>query len=113
MKRFLTLLATSSLFAMGSLYAAEMTMNGKISDSNCGATHKTVEHGGKAASDSACAKACIKNGAKYVFVSDAGKVYMIDNQTHAGLAKYAGDSVKLTGDVSGDSLKVSKLEKGT
>jgi hypothetical protein len=50
--------------------------------------------------DRACAQACIKAGAKYVFVSD-GKVYNIANQNFADLEKGAGETVSLTGDVSG------------
>ena len=60
-------------------------------------------------SDRECTEACIKNGGKYVFVSN-GKVYKIDNQDYAGLAEHAGHTVKLTGDMSGDTIKVSNIE---
>jgi hypothetical protein len=36
-------------------------------------------------------------------------VYSIDNQDFAGLPEHAGHTVKLTGDMNGDSIKVSDL----
>jgi hypothetical protein len=90
-------------------FAADQTWSGKISDSKCGATHSSTEHDGKKLSDRQCTAACIKGGAKYVFVSD-GKVYNVDNQDFAGLPVHAGHSVKLTGEMTGDTIKVSKIE---
>ncbi len=90
--------------------AANSTMTGKISDSNCAASHaKSIEsHGGKM-TDRDCALACVKGGAKYVFVSSDGKVYNISNQSLAGLSKYAGDDAKVTADFSGSTITVSKI----
>ena len=51
----------------------------------------------------------MKNGGKYVFVK-SGKVYGITNQDFAGLDEHAGHTVKLTGDMSGDNITVSKIE---
>lgn len=86
------------------------TLNGTISDSMCGATHPTGEHNGKTMTAREYTQACIKKGAAYVFVS-GGKVYTISNQTATGLARYAGENVKLTGDVKGDAITVSKIQK--
>lgn len=90
--------------------AAETTMTGKISDSNCDASHaKSIEaHGGKL-SEHDCTVACVKGGAKYVFVSPEGKVYQISNQTEAGLPKYAGENAKVTADFSGSSITIAKI----
>jgi len=88
----------SLLLFAGSGFAAQ-TWTGKISDSDCGAKHKSAsEHGGKAMSDHDCAVACVKGGGKYVFVT-AGKVYPINNQDFNGLEEHAGHTVKLTGDM--------------
>ncbi len=87
--------------------AANMTMNGAISDSACGASHAKMT-AGKKMSDRDCALACVKNGARYVFVAD-GKVYNIANQNFAGLQQYAGERVSLTGDVNGETVTVSKV----
>ncbi|GAC1440815.1 MAG: hypothetical protein NVSMB58_37920 [Terriglobales bacterium] len=91
-----------------SVFAAEKTWVGSISDSKCGAKHMTGgEHGAKM-SDRECTEACVKGGAKYVFASK-GKVYNIDNQDYAGLAEHAGHTVRLTGEMTGDTIKVSNL----
>jgi hypothetical protein len=87
-----------SLLFAGTTFAAQ-TWTGKISDSNCGAKPKTAaEHGGAAMSDHDCAVACVKGGAKYVFVT-GGKVYPINNQDFGGVEEHAGHTVKLTGDM--------------
>jgi hypothetical protein len=99
MRLTLTLAATLAFGAMG-LFGADMT--GTISDSMCGASHPE----GTPAKQ--CTLGCVKKGAKYVLVSE-GKVYQISNQKNPGLAKYAGDNVKVSGKVSGDSITVSKI----
>lgn len=91
------------------MLAASQTLVGKISDSMCGASHKAMEHAGKKMTDRECVQACIKGGSKYVLVSK-GKVYNISNQDFAGLAVHAGHTVNLTGEMSGDSITVSKID---
>ena len=95
--------------ALASL-AAEQTWTGTISDSKCGASHKAMEHGGKKTDAHDCTVACVKGGAKYVFVSK-GKVFDVENQDLAGLEEHAGHTVKLTGDVQVDkkTIKASKI----
>jgi hypothetical protein len=88
--------------------AATMTMAGAISDSMCGASHAKMTAGHPNMTDKACAAACVKAGAKYIFVSD-GKVYQIANQNQPDLAKAAGDKVSVTGDVNGETITVSKV----
>jgi hypothetical protein len=58
--------------------------------------------------DRECTQACIKAGGKYVFVT-GGKVYKIANQDDADLVTHAGHTVQLTGDMSGDTITVSKI----
>ena len=107
MKVVLNLLTLVALLGC-SAFAADKTWVGSISDSKCGAKHMTGgEHGAKM-SDRECTEACVKGGAKYVFVSK-GKVYNIDNQDYAGLADHAGHTVKLTGAMTGDTVKVSNI----
>ena len=90
--------------------AADRTMTGDISDSMCGTSHAKMisSHQGTKWTDRDCTQACIKAGAKYVFVSE-GKVYGISNQGESGLARYAGENVSLTGNVNGDTVTVSKI----
>ena len=74
-------------------FAAEMTMKGMISDSMCGASHaKMMEMHKGIKTDHDCTAGCVKAGAKYVFVSNAGKVYQIANQDQASLMKNAGEN---------------------
>jgi hypothetical protein len=104
--------ATLALFAASTAFAADERFIGTISDSNCGASHKSaIEHSGKTMSDSDCAAACVKGGAKYVFVHE-GKVYKIENQDAAGLAERAGTTVKITGTITGDTIKVTRVHRG-
>ena len=111
MKALISLAAAAVLFTVGTAFAAEQTWNGQISDSLCGAKHESesIGEGNGKISDQECTVACVKGGSKYVLVSN-GKVYQIANQTHADLAKHAGHTVKLTGEMKGDSNTVSKIE---
>lgn len=104
-----------------SAFGATKTWTGKISDSMCGAKHtmaKEHEQKGevskkattKADKDRECTLACIKNGGKYVLVSQ-GKVFELSNQDFAGLSEHAGHTVKLTGEMESDgkTIKVSEI----
>jgi hypothetical protein len=99
------LLASISL-----LSAADKTWTGQISDSMCGASHAAMIAAHPAAKMTAadCTRACVKAGAKYVFVS-GGKVYSIANQDLADLQKDAGRTVRLTGAMNGNTITVSKI----
>ena len=110
MKSILNGLCCAGLLAAFAPFAsaATMTMKGMISDSMCGASHAKMMAGHPGMTDSQCTLGCVKGGAKYVFVSK-GKVYQIANQDMAALMKEAGESVSLTGDVSGDTITVSKV----
>src|SRR5579871_6667679 len=90
--------------------AADKTWTGQISDSMCGASHAKmiVGHTGAKMTNTDCTLACVKAGAKYVFVS-GGKVYDIANQDDADLMKHAGHTVRLTGEMKGNSITVSKI----
>ncbi|HET9795153.1 MAG TPA: hypothetical protein VFS34_11880 [Thermoanaerobaculia bacterium] len=111
MKKILGVLV-SVLVGAAMASGAEQTWHGKISDSMCGASHKSaIEHSGKKLTDRECTQACIKDGAKYVFVS-GGKVYNIENQDYAGLAEHAGHSVTLKGEMTGDTIKVASISMG-
>lgn len=96
--------------AMVASVASAATMEGTISDSMCGATHaKMMEmHKGMKMTDRDCTLACVKNGGKFVFVSN-GKVYNVANQNMAALTQYGGSTVSLTGDVAGDTVTVKKI----
>lgn len=102
---------TGLLFCtVGFAPGATMTLNGTISDSMCGASHAKMTAGHPNMTDRACTLACVNHGAQYVFVSE-DKVYQISNQDLPALKRDAGESVRLTGDVNGDMIRVSKLTR--
>jgi len=86
---------------------AQQTFTGRISDSTCGASHaaKAGEQ-----SDRQCLVACINALAKYVLVDQNNHVLPIANQDAMGLPLYAGRPVKITGEMKGDAIVVSKVE---
>jgi hypothetical protein len=106
---YLSIAVMATLLAALPASAGDQTWTGKISDSMCGLAHKKMaEHGAAKMSDRDCTLACIKDGGKYVFVHD-GKVHEIENQDFAALKEHAGHTVKLTGAMTGNSIKVSNV----
>jgi hypothetical protein len=108
--KYLCIAVLAGMLGAVSAFPADQTWTGQISDSMCGAKHNTaVEHAGKKMSDRDCTLACVKeHSAKYVFVS-GGKVYKLGNQDFAALQEHAGHTVSLTGEMSGDTITVSKI----
>jgi hypothetical protein len=95
--------------------AADQTWTGQISDSMCGANHsqmiatKNKElRTSSGAPERDCTLACLKDGGKYVFVTK-GKIYNLANQNFAAIPMHAGETVRLTGDLEGDIITVSKV----
>ncbi len=106
---FLALAAAGILLANTVASAAEQTWTGNISDSACGAKHEEAAEGQGKMPDRACTEACVRGGSKYVLVAD-GKVVQIANQDNKELATHAGHRVKLTGELKGNAITVSKIE---
>ena len=90
--------------------AADMTWTGRISDSMCGGSHAKMQsaHPSAKLTSHDCTNACVKGGAKYVFVSK-GKTYNIANQDNPDLQVHAGHTVLLTGSMKGDTITVTKI----
>jgi hypothetical protein len=86
--------------------AAQQTFTGRLSDSMCGATHAATGE----LTDRQCLLACIKALKKYVLVDQNNHVLPIANQDAMGLPLYAGRPVKLTGELNGDAVFVTKVE---
>jgi hypothetical protein len=91
-------------------FAAEQTWTGRISDSMCGASHAKMiaAHAGAKMTTRDYTLACVKAGGKYVFVI-GGKVYNIANQDFANVQTHAGYTVRLTGEMKGDTVTVSNI----
>ena len=106
----IALILSAFLLATPSLpLAAEQTWSGKISDSACGAKHEEAAEGQGVMADRDCTQACVRGGSKYVLVVD-GKVLQIANQDNKDLATHAGHLVKMTGEMTGSAITVSKIE---
>jgi hypothetical protein len=101
----LFIVGAMSLLSAAGAFAGDQTWIGAISDKMCGADHKKM--GGKM-SGRECTQACAKGGAPYVLVSD-GKVYQLTNHD-ADLRTHAGHTVNLTGELKGDTIRISKIE---
>ena len=79
------------------------TFVGKISDSMCGLKHMMP---GK--SDKECTLECVKAGAKYVLADTvAHRVYQLSDQTKP--EQFAGQKVKVTGALQGNTITVESI----
>ena len=95
--------------------AEEKTLTGKISDSLCGMSHaEMAAKQGSKISDRDCVIACLnystENSPKLVVVASDGTIYMITNQKFPGLIRRVGEKLAITGDVSGKTITVTKVE---
>ena len=84
MRKIVAALAATVAMTVAPVMAAD-SWKGQISDAMCNAKHADGEHGTKKMTDQQCVEACVKGGAKYVFIGDGDKVYNIANQNFAGL----------------------------
>jgi len=99
-------LSTGSAFAgpnSAKASKSQKTFTGEISDSMCGMKHM-MEGGPKE-----CALKCVDGGSKFV-LADAvhNQVYQLTDQDKA--KPYAGDKVKVTGTLKGDTIEVSSIQ---
>ena len=109
MNRSSLLVAAFALVAGAAPFAAEQTWTGKISDSACGVKHEEAAEGQGVMADRECTQACVRGGSKYVLVVD-GKVMQIANQDNKDLATHAGHAVKMTGELKGNTITVTRIE---
>ena len=109
MKKLTFLVAAVLLVSRAGAFAAEQTWSGKISDSACGVKHEEAAEGQGVMADRDCTQACIRGGSKYVLLVD-GKVFQIANQDNTDLATHAGHAVRMTGELKGNAITVSKIE---
>jgi hypothetical protein len=89
--------------------AVDQTWSGKISDSACGAKHEEAAENTGVMPDRECTEACVRGGSKYVLVVDK-QVFQIANQDFKDLAAHAGHAVKITGELKGTAITVTKIE---
>jgi len=102
--KFLILSAGLSVLAAPSAFAAGQTWKGTISDQMCGTDHRSMGHN---MTDRECALMCAKAGSPLVLVS-SGNIYQLTSPA-ADLRDYAGRTVKVTGELMGDTIQVSRI----
>jgi hypothetical protein len=97
---------TAAILVVGAttLGAAEQTWTGAVSETMCGADHSKM--GGKMSAHD-CTVACTKSGVPYALVA-AGKVYKLSGHD-ADLRAHAGETVVVTGELKGDTIRVAKV----
>jgi hypothetical protein len=102
-------IALAAFLALSAAADAGQSWTGRISDSLCKAKHEETAEGAGAMADHDCTVACVRGGSKYVLISD-GKVLQIANQSYSDLPKFAGQDVIVSGDLTGDTLTLTKIE---
>jgi type 1 fimbria pilin len=99
-----SVLLCATLSFASTVKAGTKTFVGNISDSMCGLKHLMP---GK--SDKECTLECVKAGSKYVLADVAnGKVYQLSDQKKP--EQFAGQKVKVTGALKGDTISVTAIE---
>jgi hypothetical protein len=97
----------AALLLCAAAFAADkaQSFTGKVSDAMCGKAHMM------SGPDAACVRACVNKGSKYALVVE-DKVYTLDTNEKAALEmldKLAGDTVTVTGKLSGDTIQVESV----
>jgi hypothetical protein len=108
-KVFGLLVLTWTALALGQDQKAPQSWSGVLSDSMCGASHRTRAAAANM-SDRECIFECIKSLARYVLVDDKGQIIPIATQDLGGLPLYAGRPVRLTGELRDGAIFATKVE---
>lgn len=106
MKRTVIAISASLLLVPTLSFAAQGTWTGEISDNMCGASHQAMAKPGQKVNPRQCTLACVKAGGQYVLVSN-GKIFDLTNQKLPGLQQYAGEKVRVTGDLGNDGKTIT------
>ena len=88
--------------------SAEQSWTATISDSMCKMKHESGAEG-QETTNANCTRDCVKGGSKYVLIVGE-KVYAVANQDHAGLAAHAGETVRVSGELKGEAITISRIE---
>jgi hypothetical protein len=93
-----------SLFAAAALVfaAAPKTYTGVITDTMCGKDHAMMN----IKPDSKCVAECVKSGSKYALL-EGSNVYELSDQKAP--EKFAGQKVKVTGTLDGQTILVKSI----
>ena len=85
--------------------AKTATVMGTVGDAMCGTKHMM------AGDEASCTRACVQKGSDYALIVK-GKVYTLkaNDAAKAELDKLAGKTVKVVGDLNGDTIRVSSVQ---
>ena len=84
----------------------ERSLIGFISDNHCGLRHMKGM-----GDDKACTLMCVKQGGKFVLADrDHKRVYQLDQTGQEKARDFAGQKVKVTGRVTGKTIRVTAIE---
>ena len=83
------------------------TVTGYISDSSCGLQHMAGMN------EKDCTVMCAKNGKFVLADRDHKVVYQLDSVGQEKAREFAGQKVKITGRVSGKTIRVTAIEAAT
>ncbi|HKO61335.1 MAG TPA: hypothetical protein VJV03_09260 [Pyrinomonadaceae bacterium] len=87
--------------------AAAKTVIGYISDSSCGLQHMAGMN------EKDCTLMCVKNGKFVLADRDRKVVYQLDKVGQEKAKEFAGQKVKITGRVTGKTIRVTAIEAAT
>ena len=98
--------SVSGIAKLNNSPAAETTVVGYISDSSCGRKHMSGM-----GDDKSCTLMCVKGGSKFVLADkDHKRVYQLDKAGQEKAREFAGQKVKVNGQVTGKSIKAASIE---
>jgi uncharacterized protein DUF5818 len=87
---------------------AEKTLTGYVSDNHCG-----LKHMAGMGDDKSCTVMCVKDGKFVLADRDHKRVYQLDKTGQEKAREFAGQKVKVTGRLSGKTIKVTAIEAAT
>ncbi len=86
----------------------EKTVVGYISDNHCG-----LKHMAGMGDDKSCTLMCVKNGKFVLADRDHKRVYNLDKAGQKKAREFAGQKVKITGRLTGKTIRVTAIEAAT
>ena len=84
---------------------ADRTLVGYVSDNHCG-----LKHMAGMGDDKSCTLACVKDGKFVLADRDHKRVYQLDKAGQEKAREFAGQKVKVTGRVTGKTIRVTTIE---
>jgi hypothetical protein len=85
--------------------SAERTLIGYVSDNHCG-----LKHTSGMGDDKSCTLMCVKNGKFVLADQDHKRVYQLDATGQEKAREFAGQKVKVTGRITGKTIRVTAIE---